>query len=241
VFGVRRSEFGVRRSALNVQRRPGRVRDNSVQGLRVYPELTLPDSASPMSGQRVHAERRTLNAERSSVPAVKCRHFAIGFSFDRLLFEVVPFVDSRFSFSDTDFHFDPAVFPVKPERDNRLTLDRAEGKEFGNLRFVEQKFPATFWFVLAVTGTFVRLDICVVKVDFVILDSREGVIKVRKPGADRFDLRSLQFDTSLYLFENLIVMERTAIGCDLGGHKSLPLQVEGFSKPWRPVPAETRR
>jgi hypothetical protein len=177
----------------------------------------------------------------SPVPAVECRHGAIGFSFDSLLFEVVPFVDSRFSFSYTDFHFYPAVLPVKPERDNRLTLDRAEGKEFGNLRFVQQKFPATLWFVLAVTGTFVRLDICVVKVDFVILDSCEGVIKVREPGSDGFDLRALQFDTSLYLFENLIVMESTAIGCDLGGHKSLPLLVKGFSKPWRSVPAETRR
>ena len=92
---------------------------------------------------------------------------------------------------------------------------------------MEQKLPAAFWFVLAVTGTFVRLNICVVKVDFVILDSREGVIKVRESGADGFDLRSLQFDTSLYLFENLIVMVRTAIGCDLGGHKSLPLRLQG--------------
>ena len=126
------------------------------------------------------------------------------------------------TFSYADFHFYPAVLPVKPERDNRLTLDRAQGKEFGNLRFVEQKFPATFWFVLAVTGTFVRLDICVVKINLVILHSREGVIQVCESGADGFDLRSLQFDSSLYPFENLIVMERTAIGCDLGGHKSQP-------------------
>ena len=177
----------------------------------------------------------------SSVSAVECRHGAIGFSFDSLLFEVVPFVDSRFSTSHADFDFYPAVLPVKPERDECLALDRAGGKEFGNLRLVEQKFAATFWFVLGVTRTFVRLNIGVVKVDLVILDSREGVIKVREAGADGFDLRSLQFDASLYLFENLIVMERTAIGSDLGGHKSLPREVKGFSKPWRPVPAETRR
>ena len=64
----------------------------------------------------------------SSVPAVECGHGPISFSFDSLLFEVVPFVDGRLSFSNADFDLYPAVFPVKPERDEGLAFDRAGGK-----------------------------------------------------------------------------------------------------------------
>jgi hypothetical protein len=41
---------------------------------------------------------------------------------------------------------------------------------------VKQKFAAALRFVLRVTGALVRLNICVVKVNLVILDAREGVI-----------------------------------------------------------------
>ena len=75
---------------------------------------------------RRHAETSTRS--HSSVPAIECGHGAIGFSFDSLLFEVVPFVDGRLSSSDTDFDFHTAVLPIEPERDKRLSLDRAGGK-----------------------------------------------------------------------------------------------------------------
>ena len=61
---------------------------------------------------------------------------------------------------------------------------------------MQQKFAAAFWLVLAVTGACVRLNIGVVKVNLIILDSRKGVIEVRKAGPDGFDLRTLQFDAS---------------------------------------------
>ena len=131
-----------------------------------------------------------------------------------------------FPLSDTDFDFHPAVLPVEPERDEGLALDRAGRKQLGNFRLVEQEFAAAFWFVLGMAGAFVRLNIRVVEVNLVILDPRKGVVEIGKAGPDGFNLRSLQFDASLYLFENLIVVERAAIGSDLGGHKSLPREDE---------------
>jgi hypothetical protein len=106
---------------------------------------------------------------------------------------------------------------------------------------VQQEFATAFWLVLGVTGACVRLNIGVVEVNLIVLDSRKGVIEVRKAGPDGFDLRALQFDASLYLFENLIVVERAAIGDDLGGHKSLPREGKRPSKLWRLVPVETQR
>jgi hypothetical protein len=156
------------------------------------------------------------------VATVEGGHFAIGFSFDGFLFKVMPFVDGRLASSHADFDFNAAVLPIEPEGDKRLALDRAGRKQFGNLRLVEEKLATTLWFVLRMTGAFVRLDVRVVEVNLVILDSGEGVVEIGKTGPDRFDLGSLERDASLYLFKNLIVMERASIGSDLGGHKPLP-------------------
>jgi len=158
----------------------------------------------------------------SAVAAVEGGHCPIGFSFDGFLFEVVPLVDGRLPSSHADFDFHTAVLPVEPEGDKRLTLDRTGRKQFGDLRLVEKELAAALWFVLRMTGAFVRLNIGVVEVNLVVLDSGKGVIEVGKAGPDRFDLGSLQRDSGLYLFENLIVMERASIGSDLGGHKPLP-------------------
>jgi hypothetical protein len=163
-----------------------------------------------------------LTDYRSAVAAVEGGHCPIGFSFNGFLFEIVPLVDGRLSSSHTDFDLHTAVLPVEPERDKRLALDCAGRKQFGDLRLMEQELAATLWFVLRMTGTFVRLNIRVVEVNLVILDSGKGVVEVGKAGPDRFDLGPLQRDASLYLFENLIVMERASIGSDLGGHKPLP-------------------
>ncbi len=158
----------------------------------------------------------------SAVPAVERGHGAVGFSFDSLLFEVVPFVDGRFSLADPNLDFHPAIFPVEPERDECLALNRAGRKQLGNLRLVEQEFAAAFWFVLSMAGAEIRLNIRVVEVNLVIFDPREGIVKVGKTGPDGFNLRSLEFDARLYLFEDLVIVERAAIGNDLGGHMSLP-------------------
>jgi hypothetical protein len=156
------------------------------------------------------------------VAAIEGGHGAIGFSFDGFLFEVVPFVDGRLPSSHADFDFHMAVLPVEPEGDKRLALDRASRKQFGNLRLVEEEFAAALWFVLRMTGAFVRLNIRVIEVNLIILDSGKGVVEVGEASPDRFDLGSLQRDAGFYLFENLIVMERASIGSDLGGHKPLP-------------------
>jgi len=160
------------------------------------------------------------------VSAVESGHCTIGFSFDRLLFEIVPLIDGRFSTSHADLDLYAAVLPVEPERNEGLAFNRAGRKQFGNLRLVQQKFAAPFWFVLGMTRPFVRLNICVVEVNLVILDARKGVIKIRKAGPDRFHLGALQRDASFYLFENLIVVKRAAIRSDLGGHKSPPREVK---------------
>src|ERR1700722_16896555 len=104
---------------------------------------------------------------------------------------------------------------------------------------MQQEFARASRFVLGMTRTFVGLNIGVVEKDLVLLDPREGVIEIRQAGTDGFHLRSLQCDTRLYPFENLIVVERATIGGDLAGHNSVSR--EGFSKPWQPVPAETHR
>jgi hypothetical protein len=171
------------------------------------------------------------------VPAIERGHGAIGFSFDSLLFEVVPFIDGRLSASHADFDFHMGVLPVEAERDERLALHRAGGKQFGDLRFMEQEFAGAPWFVLGMTRTFVGLNIRVVEVNLVFLDSRKGIVEVRQTRPDGFDFRSLKFDARLDFFENLIVVERAAIGSDLGGHKSLPR--EEFSRLWRLARAET--
>src|SRR6202035_2845448 len=68
------------------------------------------------------------------------------------------------------------------------------------------------------TRTFVGLNIRVIEVNLVFLDSRKGIVEIRQTRTDGFDFRSLQFDARLDFFENLIVVERAAIGSDLGGH-----------------------
>jgi hypothetical protein len=158
-----------------------------------------------------------------AVTAVKGGHGAIGFSFDRFLFEVVPFVDGRLPFSHADFDLYPAVLPIEPEGDKGLAVDGASLKKLSNFGFVEEELATALRFVLRMTGAFVRLNIRVVEVNLAILDPGKGVVEIGKTGPDRFDLGSLQRDAGLYPIENLIVMERASIGSDLGGHKPLPL------------------
>jgi hypothetical protein len=52
----------------------------------------------------------------SAVSAIECGHGAIGLSFDRLLFEIMAFVDGRLAASDAEFDFHPGVLPVEAER-----------------------------------------------------------------------------------------------------------------------------
>ncbi|MEA3148999.1 MAG: hypothetical protein QOI53_4675, partial [Verrucomicrobiota bacterium] len=156
---------------------------------------------------------------------------AVGFSFDRLFFEIVPFVDGRFSLADPDLYFHPAIFPVEPERDECLALNRAGRKQLGNLRLVEQEFASAFRFVLSMASAEIRLNIRIVEVNLVIFDPREGIVKVGKAGPDGFNLRSLKFNARLYLFEDLVIVKRAAVGNDLGGHMSLPREdVLNFSR-----------
>ena len=80
-------------------------------------------------------EAGKCSASRTAVPSllpfvspVECGHRAIGFTFDDLLFEVVPLVDGRFSsaYSELDLH--TAVLPVEPECNKRLALHSSGGK-----------------------------------------------------------------------------------------------------------------
>ena len=87
---------------------------------------------------------------------------------------------------------------------------------------MEEQFTAALRFVLGMTCALIRLNVGVVQENFIILHPREGVIKIRRAGPDGFNFGSSQFDSGLYLFGDLIVVERTAIGNDIGGHSLLP-------------------
>ena len=87
---------------------------------------------------------------------------------------------------------------------------------------MQQEFAAAFRFVLGMTRALIGLNVGVVQENFVILDPREGVIKIGRAGPDGFNFRSSQFDSGFYLFGDLIVVERAAIASDVGGHSLLP-------------------
>ena len=83
---------------------------------------------------------------------------------------------------------------------------------------MQQEFASTFRFVLGVACTRIRLNVGVIEVNLVILNSGKCVIEVGKAGPNGFDLGPLQFNASFNLFENLIIVECAAIGSDLGRH-----------------------
>ena len=67
-------------------------------------------------------------------------------------------------------------------------------------------------------GTFVWLDIGVVKKSFAIFYACERIADVCLARADRFDLAAFQFDARLVALQNAIVTERFAIGDRFARH-----------------------
>ena len=67
-------------------------------------------------------------------------------------------------------------------------------------------------------GTFVWLDIGVVKKSFAIFDPRERITDVCLARANRFDFATFQFDARFVPLENAIVTEHFAIGDRFARH-----------------------
>jgi hypothetical protein len=152
-------------------------------------------------------------------------HGAIRLAFDRFFFQIVPFVDCRFTPADPDLYLDTTVFPIKSEGDQSLPLNCACRKELCYLRLVQQKLSRTLRFVLRMAGALVRLNIRIVEEDLPVLDPRKRVIQIRQAGSDRLDLGAAEFNSRLDLVEDLIVMKGSAIGNDLRGHCGQERQV----------------
>jgi hypothetical protein len=84
--------------------------------------------------------------------------------------------------------------------------------------------------MLCVAGAVVRLNIGVVEKNLVIVDAGEGVVEIRETGANRFDLRSLEFNAGLNPFKDLIVVECAAVGNDLVGHMGKRIGVSAYRR-----------
>ncbi len=85
----------------------------------------------------------------------------------------------------------------------RVAFNRAKAEEPLYFLFVEQQTAASFRVMLLMAGAGVWLNIRVVEINLGIFDTRESARNIRKPGADRFDLRAPQFHTRFEALEDV--------------------------------------
>src|SRR5262249_8976980 len=127
-------------------------------------------------------------------------------------------VEGRLTSANPNLHLHEAVFPVQPEGDQSLALNRAGRKELSNLALVQQELPATFWFMLRMAGAFVWLDVSIVQKYFTVFNPCESVAQVSQAVSDRLACGAPEFYSCLYPVDNLVIVERSAIRSDLRGH-----------------------
>jgi hypothetical protein len=111
------------------------------------------------------------------------------------------------------------IFPIESKSNERLSIDDTRGKKLSDLGFVEEKLAWSVRLMLRMAGAIVRLDIGIVQKYFAVFDPGERVIEIGKSGSDRFDFGALQFDPSLDLVKDMVIVKRTPVGDDLNGHR----------------------
>src|SRR5438094_1562163 len=107
--------------------------------------------------------------------------------------------------------FQPSIFPIELEDDQRAALHLGFAVELVDLLPMQQQFADALCSRNFVAGFFVWLDIGVIKKSFAIFDSRESITDVRFACSDRFDFASLEFDARFVAIKNVIIAKRFAI------------------------------
>jgi hypothetical protein len=170
----------------------------------------LAGSGNSLWGERLTTQVRVCR-KILEFSAIKGVGGSPGFLFGSFFFEVLALVSVGLASADPDLDLDSMVFPVEAEGDKSLAFYRAGFKELDDFCLMQQQLARALSVVLLMAGTFVRLDVCVVKECFLVFDPGEGVTQVGQAGADRFYLGTGETDTGFDLLQDLKVMKCSPI------------------------------
>ena len=108
--------------------------------------------------------------------------------------------------------------------------------------FVQKKFSHAFGRRDFMAGSFVRLNVSVIKKGFAILDAGKRIANIRFAGADRFYFGAFELDTGLVSLEYVKIAQRLAIGIDSAAItcRRVPATLARLSRR-QPIPATIRR
>ena len=126
------------------------------------------------------------------------------------------FVVGFFAFGDGDLDLGAPVFEVDACRHNCHTFDADVVPQFADLFFVQEQASFAFWFMVKVSPClFIGRDVRFDKPGFFFIwNIHIRFLDADLPGADGFDLRSLQDEASLEFFHEEVFEAGFAIGCD---------------------------
>lgn len=141
---------------------------------------------------------------------------AFDFPFCVARFQVLPFVELSFSFSDgeADLHF--SVLPIEREREEGVAFDGGEVGNFSDFGLVKEKLPGGFWAVILLIPEVVFVDVSVVKPDFVVFDPGKGITDLAASCAEGFDLGAAENDTGFERLEDVVIAPGLWIVQDIG-------------------------
>jgi hypothetical protein len=129
---------------------------------------------------------------------------------------VLAFVVFDFALADADGDLDLVVFPIEGEGDEGAALGGTGLGEFAEFAFVKEEFAGRSWGVVIEIAVGILLDVGVVKPEFAILDSGEGIPDLAKPGAQRLHFGAAQGDTGLVGGEDEVFVPGLGVGKDVG-------------------------
>ncbi len=143
----------------------------------------------------------------------------MGFAELDLFLQIVALVGMGFSLADSDFDFDPAIFPIDPQQREGASFDGGLGGKFEDFPFVEQQPPWALCLVVKpLAGGLPWLDITAVEKNLMSLHACEGVRNIDFPGANRFDLGALELQPGFVFIEDVEIPTGLAVGGDFGTH-----------------------
>ena len=146
-----------------------------------------------------------------------------GLTFGSAFLEIIPLVVKFLARAYANLHLHEGTLEVEPQGDEGLpsSLDLA----FQTTQFtpLEQEFTGMLRFVILFPAELVFGYVSVEKEEFILHEPSEGLRYLDVPGPDGFHLRSTQYDTSLILVSDEVLV--TGLGVM---HRCRPARVFPF-------------
>ena len=111
--------------------------------------------------------------------SIKSRDFTRRLAIDRALLQIRPLITGDLALPHPELSFYSAIFPIELENDERAAFHLCFAIELVDLLAMQQQFADAFCRRDFVAGTFVRLNVGVIKERFAVFDSRESIADVR--------------------------------------------------------------